>query len=78
MAKSQKVDTLGTTEPNTSMESTYEQLLDQVETILGQLDHKDIPLEEAVSMYKKGMELIEACNSKLDRAEKELKIIEGV
>jgi len=66
------------TAKNETIESTYEQLLEQVEQILGQLDHKEIPLDEAVSMYKKGMELIEACNNKLDRAEKELKIIEGV
>lgn len=57
---------------------SYEQLLEQVELILTQLDQKEIPLDEAVSKYKNGMALIEACNNKLDRAEKELKVIEGV
>lgn len=61
----------------TDLEATYESLLEKVELILNQLDHKEIPLDEAISKYKEGMELINACNNKLDRAEKELRIIEG-
>lgn len=60
-----------------SLDESYEQLLEKVELILTQLDKKDIPLNDAIKQYKDGMQLINACNEMLDRAEKELRMIEG-
>ncbi len=57
-------------------EQTYEEMIKSIEQVLGELEHKDIPLDEAVAKYKKGMELIESCTQKLETIEKELRVIE--
>jgi|ASRP01.1.fsa_nt_gi exodeoxyribonuclease VII small subunit len=57
-------------------DQTYEEMIKSIEELLGELDHKDIPLDDAVTKYKKGIELIEACTQKLESIEKELRVIE--
>jgi exodeoxyribonuclease VII small subunit len=55
---------------------TFETMIENIENLLTELDNKEIPLEEAVGKYKEGMKLIEACSGKLEKVEKELRIVE--
>lgn len=51
---------------------TFEEAMDQLEVIVQRLEEGDIPLEEALNMYKKGMELSKLCHDKLKNAEEQL------
>lgn len=46
--------------------------MEQLETIVERLEEGDVPLEEAISIYKKGMELSKLCHDKLKNVEEQL------
>ena len=51
---------------------SFDQAIQQLEEIVRQLEQGDVPLEDAISLYKKGMELSAICHDKLSNAEKQL------
>ncbi|WP_173719917.1 exodeoxyribonuclease VII small subunit [Bacillus massilinigeriensis] len=51
---------------------TFEEAMDQLEEIVEKLEEGDVPLEEAISIYQKGMELSKFCHDKLKRVEGQL------
>ena len=51
---------------------SFDQAIQQLEEIVRQLEQGDVPLEDAISLYKKGMELSSVCHDKLHHAEKQL------
>jgi len=51
---------------------TFEEAMEQLETIVGRLEEGDVPLEEAIAIYKKGMELSKLCHDKLKNVEEQL------
>ena len=51
---------------------TFEQAMDQLESIVEKLEEGDVPLEEAISFYKDGMELSKLCHDKLKNVEEQL------
>lgn len=50
----------------------FEEAMQQLEDIVEQLEEGDVPLEEAISIYKKGMELSKLCHDKLRNVEEQL------
>jgi exodeoxyribonuclease VII small subunit len=55
-----------------SEELTFEQAMDQLEDIVEKLEEGDVPLEEAISIYKQGMDLSRLCHQKLKAVEDQL------
>ena len=53
-------------------EIMFNQAMEQLEEIVRQLEQGDVPLEEALTLYQKGMELSKVCHDKLQNAEKQL------
>lgn len=51
---------------------TFEEAMEELETIVEKLEEGDVPLEEAISIYKKGMELSKLCHDKLKNVEEQL------
>jgi exodeoxyribonuclease VII small subunit len=51
---------------------TFEEAMEQLETIVERLEEGDVPLEEAITIYKKGMELSKLCHDKLRNVEEQL------
>lgn len=51
---------------------SFDQAIQELEEIVRQLEQGDVPLEDAISLYKKGMELSTVCHDKLHNAEKQL------
>lgn len=51
-----------------SIEETFEAL----DVLVEQLESGDASLEEAFQSYKKGMELLKECSSKIDTVEKKM------
>lgn len=53
---------------NISIEEAFVSL----DSILEQLENKDITLEESFKIYNKGMELLKVCSDKIDTVEKKM------
>lgn len=53
-------------------EQTLDQAFEKLEEMIGKLEQEDIPLEESFKLYQDGMKLIQSCNDKIDRVEKEV------
>lgn len=53
-------------------EIMFNQAMEQLEEIVRQLEQGDVPLEEALTLYQRGMELSKVCHDKLQHAEKQL------
>ncbi|CAM3957061.1 exodeoxyribonuclease VII small subunit [Lederbergia lenta] len=51
---------------------TFEEAMEQLDIIVQKLEEGDIPLEEALTNYQKGMELSKLCHDKLKHAEEQL------
>lgn len=54
---------------------TFESSLEQLETIVSEVEAGDIGLEESITKYEKGMKLIKTCQTILDKAEERIKTI---
>ncbi len=51
-------------------QKTFEQLLKELESVVKDLENKEITLDDAVKKYQKGLELSKACYQMLEEAEK--------
>jgi exodeoxyribonuclease VII small subunit len=51
---------------------SIEEAFSSLDTIVEQLERGDASLEEAFMMYKKGMELLKECSTKIDTVEKKM------
>lgn len=51
---------------------SFEDAMDQLETIVQRLEEGDIPLEEALAIYQNGMKLSKLCHDKLKNAEEQM------
>lgn len=55
-----------------SEELSFEQAMEKLEGIVEKLEEGDVPLEEAISIYKQGMDLSRLCHQKLKAVENQL------
>lgn len=53
-------------------EFTLDETFERLEAAIGLLEQDDISLEESFRVYKEGMKLIQSCNEKIDKVEKEV------
>ncbi|WOV88889.1 exodeoxyribonuclease VII small subunit [Sporosarcina oncorhynchi] len=53
-------------------ELRFEEAMSKLEDVVQKLESGDVPLEEAINLYKQGMELSAYCHGKLQDAEKQL------
>jgi exodeoxyribonuclease VII small subunit len=51
---------------------SFEEAMNQLEEIVERLEEGDVPLEEAIAIYKEGMELSKLCHDKLKNVEEQL------
>lgn len=50
-------------------EVAFEDAVQELETIVEELESGDLPLEEAMDRFERGLILVDACRSKLEQAE---------
>lgn len=53
-------------------ELRFEEAMSQLEDVVQKLESGEVPLEDAINLYKQGMELSAYCHGKLQNAEKQL------
>ncbi len=54
---------------------SFEGALEQLETTVGRLEEGELPLEEALALFEKGVVLSRQCTETLDAAEKRIEIL---
>jgi exodeoxyribonuclease VII small subunit len=55
-----------------NQEVSFEEAMKNLEVIVEKLEEGDVPLEEAISIYKQGMNLSRLCHTKLKSVEEQL------
>jgi len=57
------------------MSKTFEESLDQLEAIVRKLEDGDLPLEESLELFEKGVKLSRECKERLARAERRIEVL---
>ena len=61
------------------MPASYEAALAELEQLVSRLESGDMPLEQLLSGYQRGAELLKFCRDKLEAVEAQIKVLdEGV
>ena len=55
---------------------SLEEALEELDTIMAQMEQGDTSLEESFLLYQRGMSLVKHCNDSIDRVEKQLLVLE--
>ena len=56
---------------------TVEDMFSEIEKTILELEKEDVSLEDALSLYEKGMKLVASCESEIDVVEKKVLEISG-
>ncbi|RJX33818.1 MAG: exodeoxyribonuclease VII small subunit [Desulfarculus sp.] len=56
-------------------EPGFEQSLQRLEQIVERLESEELELEESLALFEEGVKLAEACNRRLDEAEKKVSLL---
>lgn len=54
-------------------EITLEEAFEQLDELIEQMEENDLPLEDSFALYKKGVQLVEYCNKKIEKVECDIK-----
>ena len=54
---------------------SFEQSLDELESIVSELESGDMPLERALELFEKGVGLSESCRKRLEDAETKVEVL---
>jgi exodeoxyribonuclease VII small subunit len=63
------------TEKNNKAGLSFEQAIDQLNQIVSRIEQGQVPLQESLEQYEKGMKLIQHCRGILQDAEKRIEQI---
>jgi len=53
----------------------YEEALNKLESVIEQLESKELSLDDSLKLFKEGIDLYRFCNKKLNEAEKKVMMI---
>ena len=53
----------------------FEAALEELEAIVERLEHGDLPLEESLRQFERGVELTRSCQAALKQAEQKVKVL---
>jgi exodeoxyribonuclease VII small subunit len=56
---------------------TYEAALDELEKLVNRLESGQLPLDQLLSGYQRGAELLKFCRSRLEAVEQQIKVLEN-
>ena len=59
-----------------SVPPTYEAALAELEQLVGQMESGALPLEQLLSSYQRGAELLKFCRGRLQAVEEQVKLLE--
>ena len=56
--------------------TSFEAALDEMEALLGRLETGAMPLEQLLTQYQRGAELLKFCRERLDAVETQIKVLD--
>mgnify|MGYP006158038377 CR=1 FL=1 len=56
---------------------TYEAALEELEQLVAQLDAGQLPLDQLLTRYQRGAELLSYCRGRLEAVENQIQLLEG-
>jgi exodeoxyribonuclease VII small subunit len=56
---------------------SFEQALAELEKIVARMESGELSLEDALAAHKRGLELARSCQSRLEAAQQQVKVLEG-
>ena len=56
---------------------SYEAALQELEALVAQMESGHLPLEQLLSGYKRGAELLSYCRAQLDAVEQQIKVLDN-
>ena len=59
------------------MPATYEDAMRELERLVGLLESGEMPLEQMLSGYQRGAQLLQLCRDKLQTVEDQIKVLDG-
>ena len=57
-------------------EQSLEEIFSDLEQTIKKMEEGEISLEESFQLYHQGMDMLKACNSKIDKVEKKILILD--
>jgi len=54
---------------------SFEEALEELEKLVAQLEQGDLPLDQALKAYERGVALTHSCQQSLERAEQKVRIL---
>jgi len=57
--------------------ASYEAALEELEQLVSQLDAGQLPLDQLLTRYQRGAELLAFCRARLEAVEHQIKVLEG-
>lgn len=67
----------GANAANPALPSSYEAALAEIEQLAAQLESGQLPLDQLMSGYQRGVELLKFCRAKLEAIEQQISVIDG-
>lgn len=61
--------------PEDKTPKSFETHLNELETIVGELERGDLPLEESIQKYQSGIERLKECHKILEEAQKKVDLL---
>lgn len=55
----------------------FEQALDELETIVAQMEDGTLSLDQSLSAYRRGAELVKVCERALEHAKEQVRVLDG-
>ena len=66
----------GDSSASTPLPSTYEEALGELEQLVAQMESGALPLEQLLSSYQRGAQLLSFCRGRLEAVEQQVKLLE--
>lgn len=55
---------------------TLNEMFEELDDVMEKMGEEKVSLEESFLLYNKGMELLKACNDKIDKVEKKVQVLD--
>ncbi|CAN5134228.1 exodeoxyribonuclease VII small subunit [Polaromonas sp.] len=63
--------------PAPALPASYEAALQELEGLVGRLESGQLPLDQLLSGYQRGAQLLKFCRDRLEAVETQIKVLEG-
>ena len=60
-----------------ALPTTYEEALRELEQLAGRLESGDMPLDQLLSGYQRGAQLLQFCRTQLESVENQIKVLDA-